>query len=49
MSRVETPIDPRMAPLIELRRIIPLIDHDAEEREDRRVLHRPDIEKAVRK
>jgi hypothetical protein len=48
MSRVEPPPDPRLAPLIELRRIIPLVDHDAEEREGRRVLHRRAIEKAVR-
>lgn len=35
--------DPRLAPLIDLRRIIPLIHNDSEEREDRRVLHRPDL------
>lgn len=46
MSSVPTPTDPRLTPLIALRRLLPFAEGDEA---DRKLLRRIDIEQAVKR
>ena len=46
--KVDDPTDPRLAPLVALRRVIPLVDNDETARTERRILRRGEIKDAVK-
>lgn len=46
--RIDMPLDPRLNPLVALRRYLPVPQFDLEEREDRKLLRRITIREAVR-
>ena len=46
--KLEDPSDPRLAPLLALRRVIPLVENDQTERDERRILRRSEIKDAVK-
>lgn len=41
--------DPRLAPLIALRHLVPMVEFDREERDERRLIRRMEIREAVRR
>jgi len=48
VQRINTPADPRLAPLLALRRVMPFVMDDSEAKAERRLLHRADLRTRVR-
>lgn len=46
---VRIPPDPRLAPLIALRRLMPLPGHDKADQEERHILRREELRQAVKR
>jgi hypothetical protein len=47
MTILRAPVDPRLAPLLALRELMPVPGHDNEERKERKLLHRHDLKEAI--